>query len=380
MTLTISCLREVNELEALAPSWDELDRRLTPRTPFTSPAWNLAWWKHLRAHNLFADDSLSVYALHDDAGGLVAVAPMLITSRPAKGPLRIRELRFFGADANITELRGIACTSTDYDRALAALLRLTTTNRHNWQLLTWSGLRHSQDEWRDAGYPPLVWRRQTSDFCLKMPANWEAFRGALPRNVRESIRKCTNSLRRDGHDAALRIVAGAEPARDALDTFFRLHRARANAPNTTVHADAFYGRHSRSFLREYVAHSATRGELRIFQLVIDGTVVATRIGFLLGRDLYLYYSGYDPAWARYSVMTTVLIEILKWSIQNGVDVVNLSTGEDESKTRWRPSVTVFHEAAQRSGTLAMRTGLAAGEKIYLGVRDSRRAARRWFRS
>jgi hypothetical protein len=31
--------------------------------------------------------------------------------------------------------------------------------------------------------------------------------------------------------------------------------------------------------------------------VIAGEVVASRIGFALGRTPYLYYSGYQPAWA-----------------------------------------------------------------------------------
>lgn len=376
--MRVSRLRTELELEALVPQWELLDQRQSPRVPFTSPAWNLMWWKHLRAQSLLASDALCAFALYDPEGVLIAVAPMLTTSRPAKGSLRIRELRFFGADANITELRGLVCAPRDYDRSMAAILRVAASSGREWHLATWSGLRRPPGEWAAAGYPPLIWRRQITDFCLSLPESWDAFRSALPRNIRESIRKCYNSLKRDGHEIELRIVTEPDGTGDALDIFFRLHRARSSAVGTIQHADVFNDGRTRRFLREYVNYSATRGELRIFQLLIGGTVVATRLGFLLGRDLYLYYSGYDPAWGRYSVMTTSVIEILKWAIANEVEVVNLSTGEDTSKTRWRPTRVAYHDAAQRSGTLAWRAGFAAGESIFLGLRGGHRTIRRWF--
>jgi CelD/BcsL family acetyltransferase involved in cellulose biosynthesis len=43
-------------------------------------------------------------------------------------------------------------------------------------------------------------------------------------------------------------------------------------------------------------------------------------------------------------------EIVKWSIAQGLDRVNLSTGSDQSKLRWKPKELVFSEAVQRSDT------------------------------
>jgi CelD/BcsL family acetyltransferase involved in cellulose biosynthesis len=367
----IRCLHTVEQLEALAPEWDA-------RVPFSSPAWNLAWWKHLRARSLLARDSLCVYALYDKSGALIAVAPMVITRRPARGTLSVRELRFFGADANVTELRGLVCAPDDYERCAAALFSRWATAGGAWHLMTWSGLRRPPQEWQRAHYPALVWRRQTSDFCLELPASWNDFRRSLPRNARESMRKCYNSLKRDGHAFELRIVTEREHCLEALAVLFRLHRARSKSTGTIGHADVFRDSATRAFLREYATYSAARGELRIFQLLIAGKVVATRVGFLLGRDLYLYYSGYDSAWAAYSVMTTVVVEAIKWSIENGVTVVNLSTGDDTSKTRWRPTRQVYHDAALRSGSAASRAAFAAGESVFLSARDGHRTVRRWL--
>ena len=61
-----------------------------------------------------------------------------------------------------------------------------------------------------------------------------------------------------------------------------------------------------------------------------------RLGFIVGDSLYLYYSGYDPIWARYGVMTTTVAEVLKYAIACGIKTVNLSSGQEVSKTRWGP--------------------------------------------
>src|SRR5262249_42032154 len=76
--------------------------------------------------------------------------------------------------------------------------------------------------------------------------------------------------------------------------------------------------------------------------------VASQVGFLGGRELYLYYSGYDPAWRKYSVMTTLMVEIMRWGISQRLSAVNLSTGRDLSKLRWRPKEIKFMQGLERN--------------------------------
>ena len=55
----------------------------------------------------------------------------------------------------------------------------------------------------------------------------------------------------------------------------------------------------------------------------------------------MYFSGYDLAWGRFSVMTTLVAEAIKWAIAERLRIFNLSTGNDVSKTRWRPLTVEF---------------------------------------
>src|SRR5208283_5208347 len=144
----------------------------------------------------------------------------------------------------------------------------------------------------------------------------------------------------------------------AMARFLALHRARAKAADMIAHPNKFAPVHARAFLADYLHNAAKRGELRLFELEIGGTVVASRLAFLIGSDLYLYFAGYDPAWKSYSVMTVLMAETFKWALVHGAERVNLSTGHDQSKVRWKPREVLFRNAVQLSPTWRGRPAFA----------------------
>jgi CelD/BcsL family acetyltransferase involved in cellulose biosynthesis len=362
--LEVTRLAEVDAFEQVQEEWQALHERLAPRTPFTSPLWNALWWKHYRSQRLSVRDELYLHVVRDAGGALVAVAPMMATERPSLGPARLRTITCFGADPNVTEVRGIICQPQHETAALAALSAHFTRHDPSWAWIQWGVVR--DQNWADAarclrGRSPST-NEQVVDYHLDLPRTWEEFRASRSRNVKESIRKCYNSLKREGLEAELRVVEGTEECAAALQTFFRLHADRGRATDTVVHGDVFEQQQERAFMAEYVEAVARRGQLRLLQLWISGQVVATRLGFLLGDQLYLYYSGYDVAWGKFSVMTTLLAEAIKWAIAQGLPIVNLSTGSDVSKLRWRPVATQFRAVIQVSHRWRARLAFGAYEQ------------------
>ncbi|MDP4006127.1 GNAT family N-acetyltransferase [Methylobacterium sp. NEAU K] len=365
----VETITDAAGLAQIAPEWAALDAGLSPRTPFSSPLWCATWWRHFARSGLGARDRMRVLAVRD-GDRLVAVAPMMLTSRPSVGPIRARELQFFGADAYMTELRGPVCRPEDAEAVVAALDAHLKACASEWDWVQWRGLRKAEPaaEWAHAALP-LDRYAELTDHYLPLPPTWDAFRAALPRNIKESLRKCYNSLARDGHAFEFRAVAAPEDVEAALRRFLELHRGRAQVTGTVDHLDVFAKPETRRFLLDYGRALAQAGDLRVFQLTIGGAVVATRIGIVLGQELYLYYSGYDPDWSRYSVMTTAVAESIRWAIEHGFTVVNLSTGTDVSKMRWRPQQVVFAGGYQVSPTMRARLAFASLE----AVRRRRRA-------
>lgn len=361
--LHVETIADEAGFDRLTPEWERLDASLSPRTPFSAPLWCRTWWRHFRRTRLAARDEMRVLAVRD-TGTLVAVAPMMLTLRPAIGPIRTRELQFFGADPYVTEIRGPVCRPENAEAALAALAAHLKSEASDWDWVQWRGLRKAQPE-ADFAHRAiaLTGYSELQNHFLPLPESWEAFRASLSRNIKESLRKCYNSLARDGHGFALRVVEAPGEVEDALATFLRLHRMRAETSGTVDHLDVFGRPEARDFLLDWGRSLARRGEIRIFQLVIAGEVVATRIGIVLGRELYLYYSGYDTAWGRYSVMTTTVAEALRWAIEHGFSIANLSTGTDVSKMRWRPRQAVYAAGYQVSRSLKSRLAFASVEAL-----------------
>ena len=335
--MRVEVLESLNALEAMAPAWRALDEQTFPRLPFTGPRWNLLWWKHFAEKRRTVADRLHSFVVFD-GNQLLAILPMMFTERPAVGPLRARHLQFFGADPNVTEVRGPCCRRCDEGRVFETLLSQLEAQANEWDWVELSGFVEQGAAYRAlAQRKALGWVRQAPNFLIQPGNDWDAYKAALPRNLKESLRKCYATLRRDNLRHEMRVAERPDLVKARLETFFELHRLRAQAPFTPKHSDVFASAPARNFLREYMVGASGVGSAMLFELLVEGEVVASRIGFVLDDSLYLYFSGYRPTMARYSVMTTCTVEAIKWAIEKGVKTINLSVGRDQSKLRWRPT-------------------------------------------
>lgn len=369
--LRVQRLAGPEELSALTLECDELAHSMTPRLPFATSTWLELWWRHYNEQRLLVRDRFFVHALRDESGRLRAVAPLMLTERPGTGPVRARTLAFFGADKNITELRGMICAPEFEGAAVRSLLAHVNGCADQWDWFTWNGVRPRSEAYQALDSDPNYhWTRETTDYVLPLSGTWDEFRGSRSRNIKESLRKCYNSLKRDGHEFRFHVVSEPAELPQALARFIELHALRAQASDLVPHANVFAEHRARDLLHGIAASPNAALSLRVFQLEIAGEVIASRIGFVLEDELYLYFSGFEPAWSKYSVMTTTVAEALKWAIENGMRSVNLSPGTDVSKTRWGASAISMHSgilvSPQRRGKLVFHLLTELNERSRQG--------------
>ncbi len=352
--LRIACLTNF-EQPGLEVEWTALHKRLRAM-PFFSPAWVVSWWQSLRRDTALTRDSLRLFVVRDARGALVGVAPMMLTERRIAGVAVARTLHFIGADPNITEVRGMLVAKEDEARMVAALYDEIDRRREHDRLI-WSGLAEDGAASLASAAPEACGASTVSVLIVPLPASWDTFKSALPRNTREALRKCYNSLGREKLTPSLRVHDTLDTICPTLDRFFALHASRAAVEDGVVHRDCFDSAEARDFIRTLVCRLAPRGIVRMFELEVNGKVVAMRIGFLYGGGIYLYYAGYDPTWGKYSVMTTLVAEALKHAIELGLPFANLSTGLDRSKMRWRPDETRLESLIVISATPRARLAI-----------------------
>jgi CelD/BcsL family acetyltransferase involved in cellulose biosynthesis len=296
--------------------------------------------------------------------------------------VRLSSLDVLGADPSLTEIR-TSLIDPDYQAPAACAVQRKLSSLRSIDWVDWGSISDAYGG-ALAGAAEIQYQEPLLDYVLDLPPTWDLLCGRLRRNIRESIRHCYNSLKRDGIKPEFRIAREPGEVTDALERFFTLHALRAELQGAVAHPNHFAREGARRFLRDVCGQLARRDMLRVFQLTIHGEVVATRIGFLVGGSLYLYYSGYDPQFAKYSVMTTTVVETIKYAIGQRIASINLSPGRDVSKTRWGPSEIPIKQAIQVSPSLRSRLAWAGYQRARAAAplpgwigRVSRLAARDW---
>ncbi|MBC3861184.1 GNAT family N-acetyltransferase [Undibacterium jejuense] len=360
MTLRHSIITTETGFDALASDWRTLEAEIPDLLPFQTFDWNRLWWRFFSDTSLFHRDELAICAMYDNEK-LVAVMPLCNTHIGFYRFHVYRYVRPFGADPNLTELRLPLALPAYKDSILRfwetmsrqeivglAEFQLIHTQAHAEHFLT-----HNQE------IHPLS-SRTIPNFVLHLNDDWHTFKAKLKRNIKESLRHCYNSLKRDQLHPELKLIEGSENLKLNITKFFALHTARASADADVSHPDYFAKAQHKDFILALLDSEFSRRCI-MFSLELNGEPVAMRLGFKMNDELYLYYSGYDLTYSKYSVMTTLVAETIQWAITQKIQRINLSVGEDVSKTRWGPEVINYVEYHCVRNNFLRRT---FGQNIY----------------
>ena len=335
---------EALEASNLLDDWDHLAQAMPTQMPFQSVHWNRTWWSKFRRRGIFLRDELYlVCAVRDER--LVGVIPLFASTFGLPGVPLFRYLRLLGADPNLTEWSSVICLDQDRRALQAVWLQEAVKSRFEFCFLQIRGF--TAEELHAARLDTVGFARvfQPSEhFILALPDSWHTFKANLKRNIKESLRHCYNSLSRGNLTASLAVIDDAEGLRARIGQFYVWHALRANNTETVPHPDYFNRGIYRQFLDALAVGLCPRGQMKLFELKLNDRPVAYLLGFINGDTLYLYYSAFDPAFSKFSVMTTLVAEVIKWAIHEKIGFVNLSFGRDVSKTRWGPSEVQSYEA------------------------------------
>jgi CelD/BcsL family acetyltransferase involved in cellulose biosynthesis len=355
-TLALETATSLEQIAALGPCYERLHRITGNTLPFALHDWHLTWCRHFLNCDPRIRDQPLFCVLHNSAGECVAIFPFIV-SRRRVGPLEVVSVNLLGADPAVTEIRA-PLIEQGYESLAARAVHDRLAELGGWDWIHWTGISEPLAEPLALGRR-LQWQPALSDFVLDLAPTWEEFRRDLKRNVRESLRHCYNSLKRDGHNFELQVIQDPAEMRAGLDRFLELHVLRANMQTSAIHPNRFESKVSREFLYDVCGRLAERGIVRLFVLKIGAQAVAMRIGFVVGENLYLYYSGFDPECSRYSVMTTTVAEAIKYAIAHGLKSVGLSPTKDVSKTRWGPRQVDYKAAIEQGAGLRSRLASSA---------------------
>jgi len=148
-----------------------------------------------------------------------------------------------------------------------------------------------------------------------------------------------------------------------------------------------YADRMRGFYDAFVADTASASEyLRMATLTLDGNVVAAQLGFLFGGTFSAALSAYDPACEKFAPSILLLVDLLRWSLENNCAIFDLLPYGESYKYAWAPKeakITTYLIPCSLRGTVLVawrrsRLGAMARRLVRLRPADIPRILRKRF--
>jgi CelD/BcsL family acetyltransferase involved in cellulose biosynthesis len=159
---------------------------------------------------------------------------------------------------------------------------------------------------------------------LDLSQTWEAFLGGLGSKDRHELRRKIRRLEREVAFEILRPEDGSSLSA-GMEIFFALHRKsrKDKAEFMTPEMEAYF--------REISARFQERGWLSLSFLRLAGKEVAAFFSFDFAGTEYVYNSGYDPEFARFSPGIVLAAHCIRQAIERGMTSFNFLRGREDYK-------------------------------------------------
>lgn len=316
MTLDISvdCDERCFEL----PEWRTLLSRDPNRQVFAYPEWQRAWWEEFK-------QGKDLFLMTMRRGSeVVALVPLY---RKVDDGRKI--LRFVGG-IDLTDYLGPICALDDRGDIADAFVDWLRTTDVEWDVFDGHnmpvplGFAEFLVERADAKGFTLTLEQEETSAVLPLPTDWEAYLASLESKQRHELRRKRRRLEREHPDAVFRTATEATLERD-FKTFVEMHRG------TEGHKGHFMRPDIATFFRRLAEVFMPQGWLRLDLLEIGDTAVASTFGFEIERKFYLYNSAYEPDAARLSPGLVLVSELVKTSIESGLELFDFLRGPERYK-------------------------------------------------
>ncbi len=311
----VEILQSDADVQRIAPEWLSLWRVDSRATPFQSPYWNLAWWRHLNPGG-----TLAVVTVRD-RGELIGLAPWQC------GGGMGRTLTFIG--------RGVSDYLDVVSRPHFRIQWLPEIARNIMRQLNCDGCDFDELSRRcglmddqDRGMSGVV---EGGSICpvLQLPETVEQLDRAISPKASKSLGYYRRRLVRSH---CCEIESANQRNLDyLLSELSRLHHEIWSARGQ---CGVLYGKGIADFHQDAALGLLHEGALRLYLLRIDGCSAAAFYGFCCHQRTYYYLGGFAPKFARLNPGTLLIGHAIEQAIHEGSREFNFLRGSEHYKYWW----------------------------------------------
>ena len=314
LEITLECTEQCFEM----PEWRELLETDPNRQVFAYPEWNKAWWDEFKkGKDLFL-------MTMKRSGEPIAIVPLYRRTDTGRNVLR------FVGGIDLTDYLGPICSLEDRAAVADALVNWLATTDVEWDELDAHnmpvplGFAEFLVERADAKGFAIDLEQEETSAVLPLPSTWDEYLASLISKERHELKRKRRRLEREHPDARFR-TATPETLEADFKTFVEMHRGAEG------HKGHFMKPEIATFFRRLAEAFMPLGWLRLDLLEVGDTAVASTFGFEIERKFYLYNSAYEPDAARLSPGLVLVSELVKTSIEKGLEVFDFLRGPERYK-------------------------------------------------
>jgi CelD/BcsL family acetyltransferase involved in cellulose biosynthesis len=301
----------VNVFE-IEPAIEKLLLQREERLPFLHPAWLRTWLAEFGTEC----EPLFLASSNDDLRGVAAL-------------MRADDRITFIGDANICDFMDFLVGPHDSDQAYADIWRQLCAEEWSelelWGLMESSPTRAAVSEFaREAGYKHSEEQEAVAP-RLALPGTWEDYLSSLNKKDRHELRRKIRRAFDSGAEVTFDCLSTQSEVVGAMDEFLELH-TQSRQDKTD-----FMTPEMEQFFRRMASALSAEDLIRLFMLRVNGKPAAAVLCFDAGSHLYLYNSGYDPAYSGLSVGLVSKALCLRWAIENGKSGLDFLRGDEPYK-------------------------------------------------
>ena len=314
--------------EKLEKDWGELLKNSIRPYPFLEYWYLRTWWESLGGGEWQQDESsLRIVAGYQD-GTLKAVAPLFLSKQAGKAPA----YHFIG-QTDVTDYLDFIASGGDLKNFLSGLLFfLLKRDQPEAASLDLANLQS------DSPSLPVL-----EELCVAMgfqyrsqvlqpapsillPSSWETFLENLSKKQRHEVRRKERNVERD-FETDLVFVDGRQDIESELRDFVGMMRNEQEKME-------FLTPEREAFMIALGKNAHKHGLLGLTWLTLNGKKAAGYFNFLTQNRLWVYNTGWNPEFGKVSPGWVLLVKMIQWAIENGLEEVDLMRGDEEYKYRF----------------------------------------------
>jgi CelD/BcsL family acetyltransferase involved in cellulose biosynthesis len=317
-------ITDISALEALYAEWDAL--AVTSKLPLMSPAWQLAWWRHMAPQA-----ALPRVVVVRDGARLVGLAPFFVQ---LAGHLSRVDYRLPGIDLAV-RLAPLALPGREWQVAEAIGRALDRASpRPDLIALEGSPLAsHWPVALRDSWPGPMrpIGRCYAVHSCptvsLDAPS-YEAWLATKSAHFRERMRRARRKFEAAGGSIRFSTL---QTLKADVGTLVRLHTKRWESLGASKLVAL--GERTPAMFEDAGKALLEEGRFRLMVLEIEGEPISAHLALAAGGEVLGLNGGWDERWARLSPTVVGGLRFIEDAIARGDRRFDLGLGDQSYKRR-----------------------------------------------